>query len=564
MFLAFLENAGYWEVGAHLMYITSVILFMLAIMRMGKVKTARSGNWLAVGAMFLAIAGQFIEQMQLDPEVEPEFVQSLDTNRDGKVSREEYVSHFRDPLRDANREFDEIDSNHDGYIDSVGVESVQDFNWLWITIGLSLGAIVGLTAALWVKMTQMPELVGLLNGSGGFASMLVGIAAFAMAAPEMDTTQGVAYTLADTPGVGWFNGINMVLTVIVGAITFTGSIVAFAKLSEWVNTKVLGWTNKKLKLSDPLLLPGRHIINALLFLGAMTLGVCMVWVAGGKAFGILAIILVTIMALLLGIMLVLAIGGGDMPVVISLLNSYSGVAAALSGFTINSPVLVVAGSLVGASGIILTMIMCKAMNRSLVNVIFGGFGAIDTSAAKKDDGYKNVKSADAEEAAMVLADAQSCIMVPGYGMAVAQAQHAVRELADFLIARGCKVRYAIHPVAGRMPGHMNVLLAEANVPYDQLFEMDAINSDFKNTDVAIVIGANDVVNPAAKDNKSSPLYGMPVLNVEEARSVFVIKRSLGAGFAGVKNELFEKENVRMVYADGRKACEDLIKALKEA
>ncbi|MBP9892294.1 MAG: NAD(P)(+) transhydrogenase (Re/Si-specific) subunit beta [Planctomycetes bacterium] len=556
MFLAFLENAGYWEVGAHLMYILSVIMFMLAIMRMSKVKTARSGNWLAMGAMFLAMAGQFIEQMQLDPEVAPEFVQSLDTDKDNKVSRAEYVSHFRDPLRDANREFNEIDSNHDGYIDSVGVESVKDFNWLWISIGLGLGTIVGLVVALRVKMTQMPEMVGLLNGSGGFASMLVGIAAFAMAAPEMDTTQGVAYTLADTPGVGWFNGLNMVLTIIVGAITFTGSVLAFGKLSEWVN--------KKVSLAQPKLIPGRHLINAFLFLGAMTLGVCMVWVAGGKAFGILAIILISIMALLLGFMLVLAIGGGDMPVVISLLNSYSGVAAALSGFTINSPVLVVAGSLVGASGIILTMIMCKAMNRSLVNVIFGGFGAIDTSAAKKDDGYKNVKSADAEEVAMVLADAQSCIMVPGYGMAVAQAQHAVRELADFLTARGCKVRYAIHPVAGRMPGHMNVLLAEANVPYDQLYEMDAINSDFKNTDVAIVIGANDVVNPAAKDNKSSPLYGMPVLNVEEARSVFVIKRSLGAGFAGVKNELFEKENVRMLYADGRKACEDLIKALKEA
>jgi NAD(P) transhydrogenase subunit beta len=504
MFLAFLENAGYWEVGAHLMYIVSVILFMVSIMRMSKVKTARSGNWMAMGAMFLAIAGQFIEQMNLD----------------------------------------------------AGYEHLPEFNWLWISIGLGLGTIVGLVAALRVKMTQMPEMVGLLNGSGGFASMLVGIAAFSMAAPDMDTTQGVAYTLADTPGVGWFNGINMVLTIIVGAITFTGSVLAFGKLSEWVN--------KKISLGQPKLIPGRHFINAFLFIGAMTLGVCMVWVAGGKAFGILAIILITIMALLLGFMLVLAIGGGDMPVVISLLNSYSGIAGALSGFTLNSPVLVVAGSLVGASGIILTMIMCKAMNRSLVNVIFGGFGAVDTSAAKKDDGYKNVKSADAEEVAMVLADAQSCIMVPGYGMAVAQAQHAVRELADFLIARGCKVRYAIHPVAGRMPGHMNVLLAEANVPYDQLYEMDAINSDFKNTDVAIVIGANDVVNPAAKDNKSSPLYGMPVLNVEEARSVFVIKRSLGAGFAGVKNELFEKENVRMVYADGRKACEDLIKALKEA
>ena len=504
MFLAFNEFMGSWEVAAHLLYVTSVILFMVSIMRMSKVRTARSGNWLAMLAMALAIGGQFLEQMNLD----------------------------------------------------AGLENISRFNWLWITIGLSIGSVVGLVAALKVKMTQMPEMVGLLNGFGGLASMLVGIAAFAMAAPAMEDAKGVALTLAQTPGVGWFNGIAMMLTVIVGSLTFTGSILAFGKLSEWVN--------KRVKLAQPKLIPGRHFISAFLFLGSATLSVLTVWVAAGNAFGILAVILVSLMALALGFMLVLAIGGGDMPVVISLLNSYSGVAGALSGFTINSPVLVVAGSLVGASGIILTMIMCRAMNRSLVNVIFGGFGAVDSSASKTDDGYKNVRSADAEEAAMVLADAQSCIIVPGYGMAVAQAQHAVRELADAMSARGCNVRYAVHPVAGRMPGHMNVLLAEAKIPYEQLFEMDAINNDFKNTDVAIVIGANDVVNPAAKDNKASPLYGMPVLNVEEARSVFVIKRSLGAGFAGVKNELFEKNNVRMLYADGRKACEDLLKALKES
>jgi len=272
------------------------------------------------------------------------------------------------------------------------------------------------------------------------------------------------------------------------------------------------------------------------------------------------------MALILGVMLVIPIGGGDMPVVISLLNSYSGLGAAMAGFAINSQVLIVSGSLVGAAGLILTQIMCKAMNRSLANVLFGGFGA-EPEGGKKGGGadeYKNVKAAEGEEVAMILEDVESLIFVPGYGMAVSQAQHLVRELGDIMEARGCKVSYAIHPVAGRMPGHMNVLLAEANVPYEQLFELDQINNDFKNTDAVIVIGANDVVNPDAVDKKDSPLYGMPVLNVWEARTCFVIKRSLSPGFAAVKNPLFEADNTYMVFGDGRKAIEDIINNLKDS
>jgi NAD(P) transhydrogenase subunit beta len=337
------------------------------------------------------------------------------------------------------------------------------------------------------------------------------------------------------------------LSILIGALTFTGSVIAFLKLSEKMSGK-------------PIMLPARHALNiglgvlALVFIGLS------VWFAGGAA-GFALLILVVVIALVLGITLVIPIGGGDMPVVISLLNSYSGIAAAMAGFALNSQVLIVSGSLVGAAGLILTQIMCKAMNRSLANVMFGGFGAETSSGGGGE--YKNVKSADGETAAMVMADAQNVVIVPGYGMAVAQAQHAVREMAKILEERGATVRYAIHPVAGRMPGHMNVLLAEANVPYEQLFEMDEINDDFKNVDVALVIGANDTVNPAAKTDKTSPLYGMPVINVEQARTVFTMKRSLGSGFAGVKNELFECDNNYMVFGDARKTLEEIIKALKE-
>ena len=472
------------ELLAHALYLVSVVMFMVAILRMSKVRTALSGNHMAAVAMLLAVVGQFVE------------------------------------------------------MGSVGVG--------WIVAGLVVGAAIGALVAVRVKMTQMPEMVALLNGVGGLSSMLVGIATYAQLVHLSGDKVG---TVADV--AGGFNGVNLLLTVIVGAVTFTGSMIAFAKLAE--------------KMSGaPMLFPGRHVANAGTFVACLLLSALAVWALPGAGWGWTLILVVGLLSLALGVGLVIPIGGGDMPVIISLLNSYSGIAGALAGFTIDSPVLIVAGSLVGASGIILTQIMCKAMNRSLWNVMFGGFGVVATTAGGPGDGYKNVRSADAEEAAMVLTDAQSCIIVPGYGMAVAQAQHAVRELADVLTKRGCKVRYAVHPVAGRMPGHMNVLLAEANIPYDALYEMDAIDADFRATDVVIVIGANDVVNPAAKTNKASPLYGMPVLSVDEARTVFVIKRSLGAGFAGVKNELFERDNTRMIYADARKACEDLAKAVKES
>ncbi len=474
---------GWNGIIANFGYLASVVMFMLAIMRMGKVKTARSGNHLAAAAMLLAVVSSFVEMGKINP--------------------------------------------------------------AFIIAGLVIGAAIGVVMAKRVQMTQMPEMVALLNGFGGLASTLVGLATFY----SISGSGTLANQLASQGG--WFAGINLVLTLIVGSVTFTGSIIAFLKLSEKMSGK-------------PILLPGRHVLNALLLVLPLALGALAVWsLSSNFAIGAV-LILVVLITCVLGVTVVIPIGGGDMPVVISLLNSYSGIAAALAGFTINEPVLVVSGSLVGASGMILTQIMCKAMNRSLANVMFGGFGADAPAGAGGGKGeYKNVKSADPETVAMQMADAQNVVIVPGYGMAVAQAQHAVREVAKLLEAKGATVRYAIHPVAGRMPGHMNVLLAEANVPYEQLFEMDAINDDFRNVDVALVIGANDTVNPAAKTDKTSPLFGMPVLNVEEARTVFTMKRSLGSGFAGVKNELFECQNNYMVYGDARKTLEEIIKALKE-
>ncbi len=467
---------------AHFGYIVSILLFMFGILYMGKVRTAKLGNRMAAGAMLLAVVSQLVHMHQIDP--------------------------------------------------------------IWIVIGLVIGGLVGAVAAVKVQMTQMPEMVALLNGSGGLASALVALAAYAYGG-----IPGTPLARASIGGaVGDVNGVAVMLSIIIGCLTFTGSVIAFLKLSEKMSGK-------------PILLPGRHAVNILLGVLALAFTGLIVWsVGGGAGFGLLA--LVAIIALVLGVTLVIPIGGGDMPVVISLLNSYSGIAAAMAGFALNSQVLIVSGSLVGAAGLILTQIMCKAMNRSLANVMFGGFGA-DSGAAGGGGEYKNVKSADAETAAMVMGDAQNVVIVPGYGMAVAQAQHAVREMASILEERGATVRYAIHPVAGRMPGHMNVLLAEANVPYEQLFEMDEINDDLKNVDVALVIGANDTVNPAAKTDKTSPLFGMPVINVEHARTVFTMKRSLGSGFAGVKNELFECENNYMVFGDARKTLEEIIKALKE-
>jgi NAD(P) transhydrogenase subunit beta len=412
--------------------------------------------------------------------------------------------------------------------------------WPLALVGVAavIGAVIGAAMAIKYPMTGMPQMVALLNGFGGAASTLV-------AGAELWNASAAARESA-APLPAWTQfAIATALTGLIGAVTFWGSLVAFAKLEELPRFKK-AWTD-----------PNRHWINLGLGIGTLLLlwGVC-----ANPSSNLLFWALVVVGSLL-GCTLTLPIGGADMPVVICLLNSYSGLAAAAAGFVIDNSVLVIAGSLVGASGLILTAIMCQAMNRSLVGVLFGGLGT--TTAANADDVYAGkVKSASAEEIAMVLEGASRVVIVPGYGLAVAQAQHAVRELANALEKRGTTVEYAIHPVAGRMPGHMNVLLAEADIPYEKLREMDDINPTFPETDVAIVIGANDVVNPAARTDPKSPIAGMPILDVDKAKTVVVVKRSLSPGFAGIPNPLFAADNTLMYFADGKKAILDLTAALQ--
>jgi len=415
-------------------------------------------------------------------------------------------------------------------------------NWAFILAGLVIGSAIGLFFAYRVKMTAMPQMIAVFNGLGGGAS-----AAVALSLVYHDVLEKGVSGIAAAMGVD--GAVTTALSILVGGVTLTGSLVAFGKLQELLPGR-------------PLLLPARHAILAVVGLGSLVLGGWLAGWASGPMEIQVAIWGLTALSLVLGVLLVIPIGGADMPVVISLLNSYSGIAAAMTGFVIHNQMLIITGSLVGAAGIILTQIMCKAMNRSLANVMFGGFGATDAVASGAQGDYQGVKSASLEEAAMILEGAQSVIFVPGYGLAVAQAQHALRDLAEALQHRGVQVRYAIHPVAGRMPGHMNVLLAEANVPYEQLVEMDQINPEFRNTDVVVVLGANDVVNPAANRDPKSPIYGMPILNVHEARTVLVVKRSLGSGFAGIKNELFEAPNALMVFSDAKAALTGLLEELK--
>jgi NAD(P) transhydrogenase subunit beta len=419
-------------------------------------------------------------------------------------------------------------------------------DYRWILAGVVVGTAVGWVAAVKVKMTAMPEMVALFNGAGGIASALVALAV--VWTEKMEA--GAPGTLGEVLGPS--SALTVVLSVLIGAVTFSGSIVAWGKLTG----KIQG---------APVLLPARHAANALLLLGALALGGWIAFLTGAPAAIGAGAVAVVALALALGVMLVIPIGGADMPVVISLLNSYSGLAAAMTGFVLDNNLLIISGSLVGASGLILTRIMCRAMNRSLANVLFGGFGAQPTAAAAgAASDYGVVRSFSAEDAALVLESAESVIFVPGYGLAVAQAQHTVKELADLLEGRGVRVRYAIHPVAGRMPGHMNVLLAEADVPYELLQEMERINPEFKNTDVVVVVGANDVVNPAAEKTPGSPIWGMPVLRVWEAMTVVVIKRSLSPGFANIKNELFEYENTMMLFSDAKEALQDLVAEMKQA
>jgi NAD(P) transhydrogenase subunit beta len=409
----------------------------------------------------------------------------------------------------------------------------------YIIGGMIVGALIGGTAATRVPMTSMPEFVALFNGTGGIASLLVGWA-------EYQTRKG-----------GWVDGVPsndfisvtaIYIAVIIGGITFTGSIIAYLKLSEKIDGK-------------PVLYSGQQIVNSVLLIAAIGCGIAFVMDPAGMY---IPFIIAVALALILGVLFTIPVGGADMPVIISLLNSYSGLAASAAGFVIGNMVLIVSGSLVGASGIILTNIMCKAMNRSLANVLFSGFGSGSTSgsgAAGGPQGEAKILSPD--DAYYVLEAAGSVVFVPGYGMAVAQAQHAVRELSDILEENGCEVKHAVHPVAGRMPGHMNVLLAEANVPYEQLVEMDDINAVIDKVDVCIVIGANDVVNPSARTDESSPIYGMPIINVDYANTVFVLKRSMRPGFAGVENPLFFNDNTRMILGDAKSTIEALIGAFKE-
>ena len=408
--------------------------------------------------------------------------------------------------------------------------------WLWIAVGTAGGGLLGLLTAQRVPMTAMPETVALFNGCGGMASLLVAL----------------AVALFDPGDSGLVERISIVISVFVGAITFSGSIVAMGKLQGWIGTP--GWTQSSV----------RHAVNITLALASLVGGV---FLAASPVSEAGPLWLLVLASTLLGIGVTLSIGGADMPVVISLLNSYSGVAAAAAGFVVGSQLLIVAGAMVGAAGLILTQVMCTAMNRSLLSVLFGGALGAGSSGGHvggggDEAGYSRIVSCSAEECAMALETAERVVFVPGYGLAVAQAQHALRELAKLLEANGSEVSYAIHPVAGRMPGHMNVLLAEADVPYEQLIEMDTINPEFPRTDVVIVLGANDVVNPDAKTDPSSPLYGMPVLEVDQARQVFVVKRSLGAGYAGIANALFELPQTAMVFGDAKAVLQQLCTELR--
>ncbi len=403
----------------------------------------------------------------------------------------------------------------------------EGMSYHWILVGLLVGGSIGAFAAKTVKMTSMPEMVALFNGFGGIASLLVGWA-------EFHAHRGSAT----------FTLVAIALAVLIGGITFSGSLIAYAKLAEKMDGK-------------PLLFSGQQVVNAGLLAAAVLF--IILFAASGNAYGIL--IALIFLALALGVLAVIPIGGADMPVVIALLNSYSGLAACAAGFVILNNVLIVAGALVGASGLILTTIMCKAMNRSLANVLFSGFGSAQSGATAGYQGEARPVSVD--DAYYILEAARSVVFVPGYGMAVAQAQHVVRELGELLEANGAEVKYAIHPVAGRMPGHMNVLLAEASVPYEQLVVPEDVNPIMSTVDVAIVIGANDVVNPAAREDENSPLWGMPIINVDHARTCIVCKRSLNPGFAGVDNPLFFKENNRMLFGDAKKSFQGLVAAFKD-
>jgi len=460
------------ENASNLLYLVTIVTFILALRFLSSPRRARLGNWLGAAGMALAIV----------------------------------VTLAREGL--------------EGY----GL----------MAIAMAIGAVVGAVGARRVKMTAMPQMVALFNGVGGGAAALIALAEFHNLVPE--------------PGrVGVDETVAILLSALIGSVSFAGSMVAFAKLQDLVSGR-------------PIVYPGQKVGNALLLGLAVVLGVAIVF--GPQEQWLLGLVLVG--ALLFGVLFVLPIGGADMPVVISLLNAFTGLAAAATGFVLHLNVLIVSGMLVGASGTLLTILMGRAMNRSIANVLFGAFGQVTTgvAAAAAADG-RSVRSTTAEDVAVMLAYARRVVFVPGYGLAVAQAQHDARALADLLEERGVDVKYGIHPVAGRMPGHMNVLLAEANVPYDQLYEMERINPELPQTDVAVILGANDVVNPAAKEDPGSPIYGMPIIEVDRAGTIVVVKRSMSPGFAGIDNPLFYDEKTAMLFADAKKALETLIASVKD-
>ncbi|MCU0344056.1 MAG: NAD(P)(+) transhydrogenase (Re/Si-specific) subunit beta [Ignavibacterium sp.] len=466
------------KIAIEITYLISSILFIFGIKFLGSPKTARKGNLFAAIGMFLAIAATLFDQQVLTFE--------------------------------------------------------------WIIIGALIGSIAGLIMAIKTPMTGMPQMVGMLNGFGGGASILVALSEYFKKNPNYPVDTGAPFLLPIDQGVA------IILSILIGGVTFTGSMIAFGKLQGIVTGKVVKY-------------PMQHPLNALLLIAVVVAG----------AFVVIdptmmnLVLVISAVSLVLGVLLVLPIGGADMPVAISLLNSYSGIAGSMTGFVLGNNELIIAGALVGASGIILTLIMCRGMNRSLMNVVLGGWAnAGSTTAASTSSPKGDVKSIDSEELAMLLDSVSSVVIVPGYGMAVGQAQHAVRDLMNIMEKKGIKVRFAIHPVAGRMPGHMNVLLAEAQVPYDKLLAMEDINDDFNNTDVVIVIGANDVVNPAARHDQSSPIFGMPILNVDYAKTVIINKRSMNAGYAGIDNELFFYPNALMYFGDSKDAMTKLVNEIK--